>query len=357
MFSDATLSAFVVAEGEGWTYAYNVQSQNPAIELRMGEKSAEIAFSHLRVLDLNSEQMATVCQHRTIKDVNEFQLRNALSLSGLPPFANGNTTANNKILDGIKNKYRENGVDVMIFKIDSNNCPLWIRHSPQLNNGGKVAVKRELRESKLAGSIANHLHTLAYITVIRPALEDERRFVDRFWDYQIEKCKKEGIYWGYNLHRPLRDSMGSELSYTVEVLEGRLTAPFLPWFRLPKKSGNELLSHPYRPFMTSMVEWEALVTIGLLHEIQHQRLVYKAIYSFELGPEHKVEVYLDPQDSKYIYFYVYAGHAPGVETPKGPVDTQFKLQYNGLELNGGVAIKLPEGATADSCWNLLLTKV
>ena len=344
VISNTTKSAFLDVDGESWTYSYNVQSQNPAIELRMGQKTAQIAFNALRVLDLNSEQMATVCQRHTIKNVNEFQFRNALSFAGLPDFDNGNTQTNNRILDEIKNKYIEDAVDVMIFKIDSSNCPLWIRR-PIDHKNGKVVVKEDVGESRLGGLLADHLNTISYVTVVRPALEEGRRFVDHFWDYQIDKCKKEGIYWGYNLHRPLKDNMGSELSYTTEVLEGRLPAPCLSWFRLPKKP--ELLSHPYRPFMTSMKEWEALVTIGLLHEIQHQRLWYKAIYSFEEGPEHKVEIWIDPQDATRLCFYVYAGHAPGVEKPKVPVDTQFKLQYNGLELDGGVAIKLPENAVAD----------
>lgn len=95
-----------------------------------------------------------------------------------------------------------------------------------------------------------------------------------------------------------------------------------------------------------MAEWEAVLAIGL-HEIQHQRLQYKAVYSFEQGPDNLVEAWIDPADPTRFCFYVYAGHAPGVEKPKVPVDSEFKLQYRGSTLDSGKAIKLPKGADAD----------
>lgn len=159
----------------------------------MGKKEDGSPFHNLRKLSINSEQMADDPKRLTIQEVNAFQFRNRLAWGVLPGFANAHKPQITRILNGIKNKHKGNSVDVMVFKINQD-YPLWVCRP--LDHTGKKFLGPELGESKLASLVETELDSWTFISIVCPALGDERRFADDFWDYQIQKCREKGIYWG-----------------------------------------------------------------------------------------------------------------------------------------------------------------
>jgi hypothetical protein len=98
-----------------------------------------------------------------------------------------------------------------------------------------------------------------------------------------------------------------------------------PWMRLKtqKQDGSftEYASHPGKSLFSDMKEWETILSVALIHEIEYENMCNKATFSHTM--EHEAQVI--HKSGKYIQIAVSVKRHPTVPTPTFPPGSRFSI--------------------------------
>ncbi|KAG4414829.1 hypothetical protein IFR04_012056, partial [Cadophora malorum] len=306
---------FPINDQEGsLRFKYDFFSQNPAVEIRAGITTTE-GFAHEQSIHFNSECMEAIHQRANLKQVTGSSLWEALSFLAKPTCSDDEWES---IVASTKNSYQDNGIDLVMFKIIPSAA---IRIINQKGTSTDLAVI-----SKIRVALADDVQ---YITILRGAIEEKKRFVDRYWDRLVAKSLQKGIYWGYDLDRPgiMDFETKKEVSYPIAVLKGPADMPALSWMREEKDREVKLLSHPFKQWFTSTDELQRRLTVALLQDHEASREKLSRVYSYNSSaPQHSITINRDPQDPRRYLLSVKANKPIGMQLPEVAADTKFKLR-------------------------------
>ncbi|PVH87613.1 hypothetical protein DL98DRAFT_581623 [Cadophora sp. DSE1049] len=315
--STSSSSRLLSAPHESMTYIYDTFSQNAAIEIRMwaSDEQQSQRFNHVRSLVINTEFMAAPLVQVSVSNPSLVTVRDALK--PMIPHISTNFDVMWTVLRPWKGT--EYGIDCLTFKLKKSK--IWIRNQRGYGNG----------VSRISQQLEEDIDDLQYITILRASEHDELHFVDEFWEYQLERCRKHGIYWGYNIKQemPKLPNGKDDLPYTHQILRGIYAAPHLPWFKRvngpksgPKSGPNDWLSQPFKATFTSIEEWEIVFTIALLQDVEYDRKNTSDIYA-SIGNQ-SMPVVEDEKDPSHFWLHI-AATATGSPLPKVTAGTVFTL--------------------------------
>lgn len=308
--STSSSSRLLSAPQESTTYIYDTSSQNAAIEIRIwvADQRHSECYNLVRSVVLNSEVMVAPLVRVAIPNSSPLAVRETLERV-IP-----RVSTEFKLMSAALRPWQDAqyGVECLIFELRKSR--LWIRERP--DSGNEV--------SKISQHFQENIDDLGYITILRTSEHEDLRFVDEFWEYQLERCRKDGIYWGYNINRtmPKLSNGKDDLPFTHQVLRGMLAAPHLPWFKRPGSKLNDWLSHPFKATFTSIEEWEAVFTIALLQDVEWDRTSASIAYA-SIG-NHSMRVVEDEKDPSHFWLHITAATS-GIPPPKVTAGTVFKL--------------------------------
>lgn len=268
-------------------------------------------FNHVRSLVINAEVMAAPLVRVQIPNPSPVAVRDALKpiLPQISAYFN--------VMGAVLRPWKatKHGVDCLSFRLKKSK--IWTRNQRGCGNDCSI-IAQELDED---------IDSLEYITIIRASEPEELHFVDEFWEYQLERCRKDGIYWGYNIKQemPKLPNGKNDLPYTHQILRGIYAAPHLSWFERvegPKSGPSDWLSHPFKATFTSIEEWEIVFTLALLQDVEWNRTSTSNAYA-SLGSQ-SMRVVEDEKDASHFWLHISAT-ATGSPLPKVTAGTVFTL--------------------------------
>lgn len=218
-------------------------------------------FQALHVLDINSEKMQSEVERTFVSNPTPTNVRT--SLERVLPKLEAVDDWFERLLQTLNKKREENnGFECLTFRVKPGS--LWIRQHAEVPG----------IELEVVGRVSQLLADTHYVTVVQAAFDPARKFAYEFWDYQINRSFRDGIYWAYNLDRLVPGNVDGTLGtpFSEQVLLGHHPAPHLSWLAENDKErpGSSAALIP-RTFYTSMVEWKTICTLGLLHDVAEKR--------------------------------------------------------------------------------------
>ncbi|KAL2069863.1 hypothetical protein VTL71DRAFT_14542 [Oculimacula yallundae] len=310
--STASTTRLLVAPDEETWYNYDTSSQNAGLEIQVREVNGTARILLDSVM-INSEAMAAPLRLIPVTDPNSQKVRMALNRF-IPMVTNSRQEIDDAIelWPSVKAVVAED-VECLVFTLKKSR--LWVR---KRSNCGKEV-------SMVAQRLKEAIEDLAYITILRKLAKPDQQFIDKFWEYQLERCLRDGIYWGYRLKQEMPKLSNGEnyIPYTHQVLRGLLPAPHLPWFKCAGSQPNTWLSHPYKATFTSIQEWEAVFTLALLQNVEPNRLSVIDTYAF--SNDHFMLVEEDEIDPLRFLLHVSTSTSTGTPLPQVPNGTIFRL--------------------------------
>ncbi|KAG4432468.1 hypothetical protein IFR05_012058 [Cadophora sp. M221] len=322
---------------ESTTYIYDTSSQNAAIEIRMwvADQRHSERYNLVRSVVLNSEVMAAPLVRISIPNSSSLAVRGS-SERVIPRVSTVFKAMSAALRPWQDSQY---GVECLIIKLKKSK--LWIRERPGLGN----------EISKICQDLKEDIDDLEYVTILRTSEHEDLHFVDEVWEYQHERCRKDEIYWGYNINRtiPKLPNGKGDLPFTHQVLRGMLAAPQLPWLKRPGSPPDDWLSHPFKASFTSIEEWEAVFTIALLQDVEWNRTSASNAYS-SVG-NHPKRVVEDEKDPSHFWLHITAA----TPLPRVTAGIVFKLN-NASNTDAESAMQQLEARAVDieGCNDLVL---
>lgn len=288
---------------------YDVSSQNPMLEIKLGVPLAE-PFQSSHSLFINSEQINGPVERSSIQSPTTDRFGEAAIDLGLPSI-DASDESIQMVINWITKGNENAGISFMRLRIKG---PLPAPR-PTLGYSGS--------HSPLAAKIAE-TGPLEYLTVVRLSM-DHLSFVDRFWDHLMDRCQKEGIYWGYRLDRKIEsDGPEKDMSYPMLVIIGHEQAPYLSWMR---DSKSAVVPHKRRTWFSSIKEYEACYTVALIQDMDFQRKQIREIFDFVPdAPAHQLTIEADELNPLRFILRVNVQIPAGKMLPGLGIGSEFKIQ-------------------------------
>jgi hypothetical protein len=270
LLSTSQTSQLLIAPAEFPRYRYRAFSQDPSIEIYFGRKvynpdNEQDEFACLATLEINADQLTAPVVRKFMPEVTPSSFRQALK-DTLGAISSGDAEIESA-LNKVRNPYVENGVNCMTFAIAKGRLSIRDTHS------------QSRTQCSLALSLQSQLLGLKYVTVIRRAERNTLGFGDELWDYMVQRCLKDGVFWAYGLpQRKLTDLNDTEEGEIVEenvsmralVARGKLAAPRVSWCTWTREEWRDIVEKAKR-IEGERSDWEAEKYEAQMKDLNEER--------------------------------------------------------------------------------------
>jgi hypothetical protein len=143
--------------------------------------------------------------------------------------------------------------------------------------------------------------------------------VDANWCHRIRVSVEKGLMPFYK--HIVNDVLGYQFNKWIKRMETIL--PHQHWMRNPLANGQfeQYASHLAKSNFCHMKEWETILSVALIHEIEYENKCIAATFSHTI--EHEAEVIL--KAGKYIQLAITTSRNPKVPAPKFPEGSRFTI--------------------------------
>jgi hypothetical protein len=319
--------------GKAWVKArLSIDSQNPTMDLSFGfwappkpPMNTGIAPVTVHTSIIGTENLLNVkyAKHKFVQDLAPRYLRdcvnNILRAEGAADQALVTKKHDSKLAEIIKAfnvKSRTIGFEIFVLKITKNSQQSVFASC----DSAAIQTASDLGFDLPYVASFKLFRSAEFITVIRSGVDPINHFAAKHWLALMDKCQRDGIYWGYRININSRTSR----DVIVDMLNGNTQAPVLPWM---KNVAGEIGKHAFRPMFTSMKDWALTMIIGLVHDNAYANLISEKHFAKTPdAPVHHVQIFRAAEQPHFL-LHVHITKATGIERPQPVAGSQFRVTF------------------------------